>query len=424
MTSLLGSLLIVLVPAADASEQGRFERLFWYQPGIEYGNPVSNKRFRVNSPEAVLHQEFGKRSEARSSGMLQILVDESLFDLQGAELRLELWGGHPGTANKRVTPNGRTTYAIPEVGTATENCTHQYPTLPLKLADLVSGHNALQFACDKGSSFWGHFIVEEACIAAWLKPDHPALEKAGLRAFQATVTAEPDAQGEAFVLSLVVPQERLADVASVEFMAFYSGYDENGDGQARDWHGFTKHRQSVGIVGTVERPPLRCVWDVSMLPQQKDMAVRAAVCFKSLPDVRYVTAPLTGLETPQRERTDVGLLAPKELPRPFWSRADKEKTCTIDVDVEPSQIERAELHVVAWRGGSGTVKDYFTLNGRALPVAEGSAHDVAYSRLPIEPGWLRQGENRIAVRSDTEHHGIEILLPGPALTIRYAKPAN
>ena len=142
---------------------GRFLRLWWYEPGLENGNPGTNRRFRVNSPEVVIHPIFAIRPEAKSSGMLQLRMHEDLRLLQGAELYLELWGGHPGTTNRRVTVNGRTTYALPGIAGDTQ-CTHMYPRLALKVNDLVDGYNALQFACDQGTSFWGHFIVDEACL--------------------------------------------------------------------------------------------------------------------------------------------------------------------------------------------------------------------------------------------------------------------
>ena len=96
-----------------ARPTGRFLRLWWYEPGLENGNPVTNRRFRVNAPEVVTHPTFATRPEAKSSGMLQVRMHEDLSQLRGAELYLELWGGHPGTANRRVTVNGRTTYLLP-----------------------------------------------------------------------------------------------------------------------------------------------------------------------------------------------------------------------------------------------------------------------------------------------------------------------
>ena len=107
------------------------------------------------------------------------------------------------------------------------------------------------------------------------------------------------------------------------------------------------------------------------------------------------------------------------LPDHFWSRADQPKTCHIDLDVDPARIESAELHVVTWTGGAGTVKEYFKVNGVHYPVAEGVRHELVYSRLPVEPRNLRRGLNRIELLSDTEHHGIEVIHPGPALAVRY-----
>ena len=76
------------------------------------------------------------------------------------------------------------------------------------------------------------------------------------------------------------------------------------------------------------------------------------------------------------------------------------------------------MHVVVWDGGAGTVANYFTLNGRPLQVAGAGKHDVIYSRIRLDPAWLRHGTNRIELLSDTEHHGIEVLLPGPAIMAR------
>jgi len=408
-------LLLAVLPASPQSSEGRFLRLYWFEQGLEHGNPVSNRRFRVNAPEAVLHPSYGKRSETKSSGMLQILMEEDLSLLAGSELYLELWGGHPGTANKSVTLNGRTTYPLPEVGTAQSHCTHQYPVLPLKITDLVNGYNALQFACDQGTSFWGHFIVDNACLRAVLKPDHPDLVKAGLAGFQASVKAAP-AGPESFDVSLSASNPEA--VAAVDFQGYYTGYDENGDTESTGWHGFTKERLPVAFLGSATEAPFKITWDTSMLPAQKGMTVRAFVRLRGQRNLVYATPASGPLEIAPRAGRNVKLYLSRDLPERFTSRIKRRLACTIELDVEPSRIERAELHVVTWDGGRGTIKDYFTLNGHAFPVAEEGKHDVIYSRLPVDPKILRQGANRIELYSDTEHHGIEILLPGPGLMLR------
>jgi hypothetical protein len=412
-----GISLLALGAELNGQDRGRFLRLWWYEPGIENGNPVTNRRFRVNAPEAVLHKTFSQRSETKSSGMLQILMAENLLEISGAELALELWGGHPGTANRRVTLNGRTTYALPNH--SGEHCTHFYPVVPLKKTDLVNGHNAVQFACDSGTTFWGHFIVDQACLRAELPAEHADLKAAGLERFGASVrVAAGGADSETLRVQLQVAPELVSRIAVVDFEGRYEGYDENGDGRSNDWHGFTKNRQPVGHLGTAKAAPLETSLNVAMLPAQKDMAVRGIVHFKEPANLIYVTPPLSGLATPKRDGVSVRIVAPKDLPERFWSRAKRLKTCNIDLDVDPARIEQAELHVAVWDGGAGTVQNYFTLNGRPLAVAGGGKHDTIYSRVTLEPSWLKRGENRIELLSDTEHHGIEVLLPGPAIVVR------
>jgi hypothetical protein len=375
----------------------------------------------VNAAGAVLHPEFGKRTEARENGMMLIRAEEDLSLLTGAELYLELWGGHPGTASKRVSVNGRSTYKLPEVGTEAKNCTYSYPTMALKTSDLVNGYNAFQFACDQGTTFWGHYIIDNACLRVALTNAHPALRLAGVSGFACAVKAQPQTNSESLVLALDVPARFRDSIASVDFQGFFEGYDENGDGVTRDWHGFTKLRQPVGFLASVTTAPFTTEWSVAMLPAQRDMSVRGIVHFKSDTNLIYVTPALGDLHTPERENVRVSIHHGADLPRPFWSRAGQRKSCVIELDVEPGRIGRAELRVVTWTGGAGKTTDYFTLNGRFFPVAEGARHEVQHSILPVDPKLLRQGANRIELISDTEHHGIEIFLPGPALVVRSHK---
>lgn len=69
--------------------------------------------------------------------------------------------------------------------------------------------------------------------------------------------------------------------------------------------------------------------------------------------------------------------------------------------------------------GWDRVKEYFMLNGKHFPVADGSKHVPQFSRVPVDPSLLKPGENTIELLSATEHHGIEIIYPGPALMVRY-----
>jgi hypothetical protein len=426
------AVMLVLFPAAyalgassapDASKAG-FYRLYWYQRGVEHGNPHSNSRFRVNAPEVVLHPTFKTRPEVKDNGMMQIRIQEDLSLLEAVELYLEVWGGHPGTANKRVIVNGRSTYDLPEVGTAGKHCTHEYPVFQLKVTDLVDGFNALQFACDTGTTFWGHFIVEDACLRLKLPASHPDLQKAGLEGFKALVRARPDG-AEKISLSIETPDSFIPAISEVEFRGYYYGYDENGNGRWQDWHGFTKGKAPVGHIGSTSALSKPLSWDLALVPdQQEPMAVRAVVRFKDHPELVYFTPPVSGLEIPNRRNHQVILVHPEVEPTPFWSRAGNLNTCILQLNLPLERIEQAYLHTVTWDGGRGEVEDYFTLNGHFLPVAGQGDHDVLYTVLPVPREVLRQGSNEIKLLSDTHHHGIEILRPGPVLVLRLRKEAN
>lgn len=405
-------------PPAQQSE-GVFWREHWYERGITNHNPGYESRLRVNPPEVVLHPQFGRRVEARENGLMLIPAEEDLFQITGAELYLEMWGGHPGTAGKRVSVNGRSTYWFPRLGTEDGHCTYSYPVIPLERGDLVNGWNACQLALDQGTAFWGHMLVDEACLRVALTNGHPELVQLGLAGLAARVVAEIQPDGTQ--LGLAGLGELASRVERVDFQAWYSGYDENGNRRETDWHGFTHNRQPGGMVGTVTNAPFQLRWDTTMLPAQKNVAVRAFVRFRDAPGLVFVTAATGALTIPDRATSTVALYTSPDLPLSFWSRAKNLKTCSIVLDEEPSKIERAELLVVTWTGGPGTVRDYFTLNGRHFPVAEGSRHLPQFSRLAVEPSLLKRGANTLELLSDSEHHGIEIAYPGPALMVRYRR---
>jgi hypothetical protein len=396
---------------------GVFWQEHWYE---REKHPGHTRRLRINAPEVVLSR-FGDRPEARENGLMIIEANEDLFHVTGAELYAELWGGHPGTANKRVTVNGRSTWETPRVGTEDGHCTFSYPVLNLPVSDLVNGANAFQWALDQGATFWGHAMVDQACLRVALTNRHPSLVEQGLAEFRATVDAQPkfEETWEIIELSLDVDPAMKERIASVTFQAWYDGYDDNGNLRRRDWHGFTLDREPVAHLGTVRDGATSWTWNVRMLPAQKNVATRALVRFQEWPGLVYVTAAGGNLVIPDRANAVVHLYEPEDLPPSFWSRAGRAKSCAIELDVDPGRIEAAELYVISWTGGAGEVKDYFTINGHPYPVAEGSGHTRQFNRLPVDPSVLKQGVNTIALLSDTEHHGIEILYPGPALMIRY-----
>jgi hypothetical protein len=76
-----------------------------------------------------------------------------------------------------------------------------------------------------------------------------------------------------------------------------------------------------------------------------------------------------------------------------------------------------------WNAGDdhaagGHIDKPLIINGHNFKC-NGKNHFFALSSVEIPVSNLYEGINEIAYTSDTEHHGIEILWPGPAFIVRY-----
>lgn len=397
---------------------GEFYRQYW----AEWDENISNcrTRLRVNDTELSLHKTFGKRSEAKANGLMLVSINEDLFNLKAAQLYLEMWGGHPGSSGKRFLPNGKQVYNVPEVGTASGNCTYNYPVIPLKVHHLVTGVNAFQFACDRGSSFWGHFIIDNAAVRCFLKPDHPDLAQAGLKEFSANVKL-PNPRNvlqDTTEVSIFYSKIFEQSIVSVDYFGRYLGFDDDGDGSDNDWHGFTQKKQYQNHIGSASKPPFAVKWNTSVVPSQPGpMAICAVVRLKG--GFHYVTDTLDDLTFPAN-RSPVEMYKCSTMPTPFWSRDSKENKAVIELPKDISSIQRARLMIKIWDGGEGKVTEPFKINGHPYPITSRRAvHDVVFTIADVNPEHLKPGKNQISLLSDTEHHGIEVLLPGPVLIVRY-----
>jgi len=412
----LKSILILLILTATALGDGRFYRLYW----AEFSHEISNHRdgrWRVNDPQLSLHEDFGRREESRANGLVLLNAPEDLFSLEKAVLYLEMWGGHPHTADKRVTVNGKASYAVPDFGVSTGHCVYAYPEIEIEPAHLVNGINALQFSCDRGHGFWGHFIMDNVALKCVLRQDSLFAQQKKYTDFSARVLAPACIENESVEISLSLPRVELNNIAHVDFFAHYTGFDENGNGLNEDWHGYTHRREFVHHAGRAEKPPFRIIWNTDMIPDQsRPMAFKAVIQFAD--GLFYETDPTPGTLL-IRDRETVQMFYGYEAPVPFWSRDGNLKTGKIFLPVDMKKILKAQLQVKIWDGGEGDVKAPFAINNHPYNITSQKAiHDAVHTVQMIDPHHLTSGDNLITLLSDTEHHGIEVLLPGPCLILR------
>ncbi|MFN7926388.1 MAG: hypothetical protein U0Y68_00295 [Blastocatellia bacterium] len=263
----------------------------------------------------------------------------------------------------------------------------------------------------------GHFTIDNAALRFEIKRDHPDIRKFGLLGFNALIKAEAIA-GNMEAIRLKLSSSDDGVIASVDYQGFYYGYDENGDTITYGWHGLTKNKKPAAHVGTSDEYPFTVDWDTTMLPEQQEMAVRATIHFKGHPELTYDTPVIGGLFAAKPKGKKVTLYTSRDLPLPFAAQGGQKKSCTIGLDVDPARIEQAVLHLVFRDTSAGKKKDSLTINGVPLALAEKGEEGVLYRQISLDPKVLQRGLNRIELISDAEQHGLEVLLPGPALVIR------
>ena len=411
------TILLLLTAAFTLNAQGHFYRQYW----ASFDENISNHkdgRWRVNDPQLALHENFGERSEALANGLVLLNAPENLFDLEKAELYLEMWGGHPHTADKRVTVNGKAVYCIPDYGTSEGHCIYAYPSVAIEPAHLVNGVNAFQFSCERGEGFWGHFIMDNVALRCYYKHDSLITRFPGFEKFVAEITAPDVIKDGNAKLSLNVPKDFEPRVESVEFFAKYSGFDEDGDGDFSDWHGYTFKRNWTFHIGQTTSAPFQVQWSTLMIPDQSQpIQFKAIIRFNN--GFYYETAATAG-SILQRTSESVKMFYCYDAPVPFWSRAGRINIGRMNIPIDPQNIENVQSQLKIWDGGEGEVEEPFKINGHGYPVtSKRSIHDVVHTVIDVNPAHLFKGDNKISLLSDTHHHGIEVLRPGPCLIIRY-----
>jgi hypothetical protein len=209
----------------------------------------------------------------------------------------------------------------------------------------------------------------------------------------------------------------------VDFLAYYEGYDSDGDGVFRDWHR-NYHRESwtspISIrnhLGTLTSAPFQLTWNTQWIPDQPSGQVKFIARIKDNNDIWFVTDEVSNL-TLQRTDFSVKLFKPEEVPQVFWVRDGQVKSSKVNISTL-SDATSAVMYVATWNGNDGTDDFYSKVNSWTAPKY-GSNGFHSYDQVPVPLSALTSGENLITFSSSTIHHGIEIMWPGPAIVLQFA----
>ncbi len=350
---------------------------------------------------------------------------DSLEGAVRAEAILDRWGGHYKTLDPRIRFNGHPWLDVPfpRKPPAKVEPQRQYfhdnPVIPIPLEYLVEGVNSFQATTShENPEGWGQWGLYSLILRVYYDPEkvsHPSgrivSPKQG-----ATMGENP---------TIAIEASSRNGVAQVDVLAWYEGYDENGDGVWLDWHGgnFQPVRGEpadlMEHVGTLWRAPYEITWDTRWVPDQAPGKVKLVARILDSLGTWTVTEPVEGLSL-ERVGESVQLFKPGPLPERFGVRTGREmKFCMISLppDLKLYNILEAGLHLRTWHGWDGHHKP-FKLNAWSHSV-DGKNHHYDYDIHLVPPAELVPGDNRFEVHSETVHHSLEVLWPGPALTVRF-----
>jgi hypothetical protein len=399
--------LWILLSAAPADALGP-------QPGDVYREfyvaMTGSKDWRVTDPQPEHKGAF----EFLPNSVLRLHVS-TLAGARRAELVIDRWGGHPGTSGQRIRLNGRDWITLPQLTTtpagADAPCymSEDNPTVTVPVSDLKEGENTLegtagdQNLCSGGFG-WGQWGWYGAVLRVYYEPSVPHTRgRIASPAVGRTLGEYPE-----------VRVETSGEADRVDVLAWYEGPDEDGDGVFEGWHGAYHYTDLSHHVGTSTLAPHVVHWDTIWVPDQRPGAIKLIARIRNRDGVWFVTPAVEGL-TLKRTGASVKLFRPRDVPQHYWVRAGARASSAVEV----ADVNGAAEAVVAVRTWNG-YGERFTINGHPVEIA-GANHNYAFSLRPVPAGVLRKGRNTIEFHSTTEHHGVEILWPGPALLVRYGR---
>ncbi|MHC4995729.1 MAG: hypothetical protein ACYTGQ_11815 [Planctomycetota bacterium] len=394
------------------------------QPGEVYRvfavHNGGNLDWRVTDPQS--------RADGAKKFLPNPILSLSVHDLKNAvraELVLDRWGGHLKTTAKRVRFNGGGWITIPELTHTPRGERAEYfysqdnPVVAVPLSSLKEGANTLEGTCSTIDGYgWGQWGLYSAILRVYYDPASKPYVKGRIKSpgTHGTIGDDP---------TITVQPDRPDQVDQIDVLGWYEGFDENGDGVFTDWHGgyFQPARgeaaELVGHVGTAAHSPWQINWDTHWVPDQATGSVRLIARIRSRAGYWYVTDQVKGL-TLRREGVSVRMFHKNDLPQKFSVRVGREKACTIETPgIKSGAVREAVMALRTWHGFD-KVHHPLDFNGHTLAIG-GLNHHYDFDLIPLPLDTLEKKSQTLRIRSDTVHHMLEVLLPGPALLVRYER---
>lgn len=396
---------------------------------------TNNKAWRVNNPNA-------KREEAQAllpnpilntdglqyvSEPFNITEEDLNSDVDKVEIIIDRWGGHPGTKDEKFRINGNQWYNIPDVPTIptddpTEYLHHDHPKIIVNASDLKPGNNTFEgTTSDKSPSGWGQWGWTSMLIRVYYKE--------GTRTTVTGTIQSNNTLGENPTVSTQLSAPAGLIAQKVDYVAYYEGVDEDGDGYTTDWHeAYFSPKQFqgpgtfeiYGHVGTSMEPQnFPVVWNTRYVPDQQANSIKIFARIKSSNGLTYITEPKTGI-TLSRNDTSVKIYHAKNVPTSWSSRKNKTNDAVRVQIPAGTNLNNVDESAMFWRTWNGKEWEWGYNNYSTNFQAVNHGFNQSFYELPKSALKAGTGANDGVswIRADTEEHAIEGVWPGPALIVR------
>jgi hypothetical protein len=351
-----------------------------------------------------------------------------------AEALMTVWGGHVGTTGKKISFNSNANLSIPELQTAPGNgeCFLQQENIVINVpvGHLVEGSNYFQADCETQSCYsfgWPQWGLYGLILRVYYDPN-------SISHVSGSITSP--SSSSSFGDGPVVTASVSGSADRVDFLAYYDGYDTDGDGIWQEYHHDYNMPKwaDMGIqnhVGTAWSSPWSVVWDNTWVPDQSGMKILARI--HGTNGVWYVTQPVENLSL-ARSQSSVVMFKPTNVGPREWAKFDVDdgehgygyQVQNVYVN-ESADISSAAALVRTWHGADIEVPAHWVkFNNYTFP-AFGDPYFAKLDLLEVPTWAVAAGNNDFTFYSPeppdgNNHHGIEILWPGPALLVRYGVP--
>ena len=411
-----------------------------YKEYVRFNDNLSYKDWRVTDPTT----DNASAQPYLPNAILPITIDD-LTDATRAEATLIVWGGHVATSNKAISFNGNTPIPVSELDTSNglpigaigaEYMRESMVTLDVPLSQLVVGENNFQGSCGNQVGQygfdWGQFGIYGIVIRIYYDPAKKAHPTGTI-----TSPTSRGTIGENPTITAAVS----SGVTRVDFLAYYNGYDTDGDGKYVKYHSDYHYRKYDGAVtlknhvGTATSAPWQTTWQTQLVPDQPLGGVKLLARIQDNTGIWYVTPEVTQVSL-VRTGSSVQMYTAQNVPVEFWVQyfAGQTKTCnfTVPGGTTLADATTAAMLVKTWNGNDEWGQDpqyspapyneYWTnVNGNTVPGYYGTGHMYEYDTVTVPPSWLQTGQNTLEFHANTQtEHGVEIHWPGPAMTVRFA----